>query len=382
MRSWLLVAGDFTPYGGMDGANHALARHLGASSSVDAVHLVTHRAAPDLQTLPHVSVHTVPRPLGSHALGSELLARAGFREWKRLGPDGAQAIVNGGNCRVPQAINWVHYVHAAYRPTVSSSTVDRVKASVVYRRDVGAERAALRDARVIICNSRRTSRDVVEHVGVDPARVLVVYYGSDPQRFSPVTEDARAAAKTALGFEAARPLFGFVGALGDRRKAFDTLFSAWIELCRDPRWDASLLVIGAGRELTTWQRRAKDNGLTGRISFMGFRRDVPELLAALDFLVHPARYEAYGLAPHEAICRGVPALVSSSAGVAERYPAELADLLIDDADNVSELRDRLLMVWRERARFQPGVLTFGATLRERTWDLMAREIAIAVETQA
>jgi glycosyltransferase involved in cell wall biosynthesis len=192
-----------------------------------------------------------------------------------------------------------------------------------------------------------------------------------------VTGAARAAAKAALGFEDGQPLFGFIGALGDRRKAFDTLFSAWAGLCRDRGWDANLLVIGTGRELTTWQRRAKDAGVAGRIRFAGFRRDVPELLAALDVLVHPARYEAYGLAPHEAICRGVPALVTASAGVAERYPAELSDLLITNADDTAELRDRLMMVCAERARFQPAVLTLGATLRARTWDVMAGEIAAA-----
>jgi glycosyltransferase involved in cell wall biosynthesis len=380
VSSWLLVAGDFTPFGGMDGANYALARHLGGADGAAGVCLVTHRASADLHALPRVTIDTVARPFGSHALGSALLARAGARAWRRLSrlsSSGVQAIVNGGNCRVPAAINWVHYVHAAYRPAITSSPAHRVKARFMHRRDADAERTALREARLIICNSRRTSRDVIECVGVDPARVAVVYYGTDPDRFSPVSDAGRAAAKTALGFDAGRPLFGFVGALGDRRKAFDTLFSAWTELCGDRRWEASLLVIGTGRELTAWQHRAQDAGLAGRIHFAGFRRDVPELLAALDVLVHPARYEAYGLAPHEAICRGVPALVSASAGVAERYPAELSDLLIDDADDAAELRHRLLMVCSERSRFQSVVQTLGATLRARTWDHMAADIVLA-----
>ena len=39
-------------------------------------------------------------------------------------------------------------------------------------------------------------------------------------------------------------------------------------------------------------------------------------------MVHPARYEAYGLGVHEAICRGLPAIVSAGAGIAELYPAD------------------------------------------------------------
>ena len=46
MTPWLLVAGDLTPLGGMDAANHALAQYLGVRGP--EVHLVTHRAWPDL----------------------------------------------------------------------------------------------------------------------------------------------------------------------------------------------------------------------------------------------------------------------------------------------------------------------------------------------
>src|SRR6185436_996760 len=108
---WLIVAGDLTPLGGMDVANHALARHLAAGGA--EVHLVTHRAWPDLAELPGVRVHPVWRPLGSHLLGGPLLSWAGQAEWRRLRLRDARAVVNGGNCRIPTA-NWVHYLHAAY----------------------------------------------------------------------------------------------------------------------------------------------------------------------------------------------------------------------------------------------------------------------------
>ena len=82
MKPWLLVAGDFTPLGGMDVANHALARYLAARGEV---HLVTHRAWPDLSRLPTVTVHRVRRPFGSHLLGSPWLSREGRRVWRRVG---------------------------------------------------------------------------------------------------------------------------------------------------------------------------------------------------------------------------------------------------------------------------------------------------------
>ena len=106
----------------------------------------------------------------------------------------------------------------------------------------------------------------------------------------------------------------FVGALGDRRKGFDVLFEAWRMLVLDPAWDVDLFVAGEGAERDAWIARSKEMGLASRIHFLGFRTDVSSLLAAADVLVHPARYEAYGLGVHEAICQGVPAIVTSAAG--------------------------------------------------------------------
>jgi glycosyltransferase involved in cell wall biosynthesis len=376
---WMLVAGDFTPLGGMDAANHALARYLGGTGA--EVHVVTHRAWADLSVLPTVTVHQVWRPFSRHLLGSPLLARAGRRMWQGLSPRGVHAVVNGGNCRVAAA-NWVHYLHAAWAPPSTGSPGRRAKGLFARQRDLASEQVALREASVVICNSRRTRRDVIERTGVAEDRVRVVYYGSDPVRFSPVGEAARAAAKRALACAPDRPLLGFIGALGDRRKAFDTVFTAFAALCARPDWDVDLVVVGTGADLPRWRARAEAAGLSPRVRFLGFRTDVPDVVAALDGLVHPARYEAYGLSVHEALCRGVPAVVTASAGVAEQYPDALGALLLVNPDDAGELAERLAG-WRgEIERFRALVEPVSARLRARTWDTMAREIVACVERAA
>jgi glycosyltransferase involved in cell wall biosynthesis len=376
--TWLIVAGDLTPLGGMDAANHALAHYL---ASRDEIHLVTHRAWPDLAAFPNVTVHRVWRPLNRHLLGSPLLSRTGQRVWRRLRSSSAQAIVNGGNCRIA-GVNWVHYLHAADPLSGAGSFSRRTKAALTHRRDLTAERAALRTARLVICNSRRTRDEVIERVGVDPSRVRVVYYGGDPVRFSLVNAEERVTARAVLSQPAGRPLVGFVGALGDRRKAFDTVFNAWCNLCRCPEWDADLIVVGQGAELPLWRRRASEAGLGDRIRFAGFRTDVPQILAALDALVHPARYEAYGLSVREALCRGVPAIVSASAGVAEHYPPELGELLIADPNDPAELSATLLAWRRDLERIRSAVVPLSAALRSRTWDAMAEQIAACAREQS
>jgi glycosyltransferase involved in cell wall biosynthesis len=367
----MIVAGDFTPLGGMDAANHALARYLAARGTI---HLVTHRAWPDLTALPSVTVHQVWRPFNRHLLGSPFLSRAGERVWRNVRASGTRAIVNGGNCRLPD-INWVHYLHAADELGDGASVAPSAKAALTRRRDLNAERRALQSARLIICNSDRTRDDVVGRIGVDASRVRVVYYGTDPVRFSFVDSDERAAAKAAVGPSTGRLLAGFVGALGDRRKAFDTVFAAWTGLCGRRDWDVDLIVVGDGAERPAWEQRARAAGLGERIRFAGFRTDVPDILAATDVLVHPARYEAYGLSVHEALCRGVPAIVSRTAGVAERYPRELQDLLVTDPNDPEELRTKLLNWRRDLDALRPRIATLSDQLRRHTWDLMAEQIA-------
>ena len=380
MSTWVLISGDFTPLGGMDYANHALARYLGGRAG-NEVHLVTHRAWEDLAALPAVTVHRVWRPMNYHLAGMPLLARTGRRWARRLRAREARVVVNGGNCSWYD-VTWVHYVHAAYCPQTLAPSVYRLKNWASRRYVLAAERRTLARARVVLCNSRRTYRDVVERLGVAESRAHVVYYGTDAVRFARVTPAEREEARTAMGWRHDRPLVTFVGALGDRRKGFDTLFAAWKILCEHPGWDCDLAVAGSGAELPVWRERAQLAGLGQRILFLGFRQDVPRLLAASDAMVHPARYEAYGLGVHEALCRGIPALVSAGAGVAERYPAGLESLLIPDPDDPGSLAERLKH-WRNNLEhFQTAVVPLADALGRHSWDQMAERIVQLIRAAA
>jgi glycosyltransferase involved in cell wall biosynthesis len=244
------------------------------------------------------------------------------------------------------------------------------------------ERNALHRALLVIANSARTKRDLVRYVGVSADRVRTVYLGVDPDEFRPPTEAERAAARRDLGWAEERPKIVFVGALGDRRKGFDTLFATWELLCTSPDWDADLVVVGTGAELPFWRARARENGLGNRVQFLGFRQDVAHVLHACDALIAPTRYESYGLGVQEALCCGLPALVSSAAGVAERYPVSLRDLLISDPEDTAALA-RSLRDWRQRKdAIQAEVISFSQVLRAHTWERMAAEIVTLIDETA
>jgi glycosyltransferase involved in cell wall biosynthesis len=141
----------------------------------------------------------------------------------------------------------------------------------------------------------------------------------------------------------------------------------------------SLAVVGVGAEAAAWEQRAAEAGLAHRMLFLRFRSDVARVLAAGDVLVHPARYEAYGLGVHEALCRGLPAIVSAGAGVAERLPDDLRPLTLPDPMAADDLIARLQLWRRDMAAWRARAGAAGAALRGRTWDDMAADIAGIVE---
>jgi glycosyltransferase involved in cell wall biosynthesis len=377
---WVIVAAGFHQKGGMDKANFALADYLLERGT--PVHLVSHSIDPSLAVHPLATVHLVARPAQSFFLGEFALAARGrkiARQAIRENPS-AQVVVNGGNCVWP-GINWAHYVHRAWAGPKRGPLAYRLKDAVAANRARRTEKAAFQRARLIISNSKRTTNELVRYFGVDPNLVHTLYLGSDPA-WGPISPEERSASRKSLRVAESRSLAVFVGALGyDDRKGLGVLFRAWEILSSRSDWDVDLMVAGSGPAASEWQAKVKQARMEEHIRLLGFTDQVKSVLAAADLLVSPVRYESYGLNVQEAICRGVPAMVSASAGVAEQYDAGFSPLLLPDPEDARDLVERLL-AWRSnkeqwRARFQP----LGERLRSRGWRDTAADFVSIVERE-
>ena len=323
MSDWLLIAGDFTPLGGMDRANHALAMHLARRAHRLRQPRRAPRRGPTWRSSPAVRFTRCGGRSARTSSARRCSPRQASARPRRLRP--VHVIANGGNAdagRCDLGALPPRGARAAGRrhpPPVCM----HASAHAYYVR-ARADRAAAR-ARSSSATASAPRRTCTSGSGSTPARTRVVYYGSDAAQFSArVRGGARGRQARSSGGRLDRPVALFVGALGDRRKGFDRLFDAWALSAATPAWDADLAVAGHGRGaagLAAPRRRPRD--LAAAITFLGFRTDVSRVIGAADVMVHPARYEAYGLGVHEAICRGVPAIVSARAGIAELYPPAL-----------------------------------------------------------
>jgi len=80
---------------------------------------------------------------------------------------------------------------------------------------------------------------------------------------------------------------------------------------REPR--AHLLLVGDGELRSTYEKTITSAGLADRVSFLGSRSDVPQImLGAMDVFLFPSLYEGLGLALIEAQAAGLRAIIAAN----------------------------------------------------------------------
>jgi glycosyltransferase involved in cell wall biosynthesis len=211
----------------------------------------------------------------------------------------------------------------------------------------------------MIVNSEATARTLLRDVRWRPAgRLHVLPNGVDVARFE--NARAREAVREELGLPREALAVAVVGELTSRKNAALLLEAVPALLRRFPL--LHVLLAGEGREREPLARRADELGIAPRVRFLGFRRDVPDLLAASDLLVHPARVEGFGYAVVEAMAAGLPVVATNASSLPELVDPGVTGLLVPPGDREAleravasylgdpELRRRAGRAGRERAR--------------------------------
>jgi glycosyltransferase involved in cell wall biosynthesis len=159
------------------------------------------------------------------------------------------------------------------------------------------------------------------------ARLEVVHNPVDLARFDPDRID-RAQARERIGEAGSRRILLGVVAQLSPWKGQDTAVEALAAL-REQGLDAQLLLIGSAKfvaRATRFDNEAfvarlrtliASRGLEDRVSLLGERSDVPELMRALDVLLLPSEQEPFGRALIEAMAMGVPVLATNVGGPPE-----------------------------------------------------------------
>ena len=134
--------------------------------------------------------------------------------------------------------------------------------------------------------------------------------GVDIHRISRVVVD-RSSYKESIGVPKESILLLSVGEMIPR-KNHEIIIKA-LGLLQNP--NIYYAICGKGPLKEYLHKLACDLGLDGRVIFLGFRRDIPELCHTADISAFPSRIEGLGLAGIEAMAAGVPLVSSNVHGI-------------------------------------------------------------------
>jgi glycosyltransferase involved in cell wall biosynthesis len=150
--------------------------------------------------------------------------------------------------------------------------------------------------------------------GLTPGRVVVVPNGIDVERFGSAGP-ARARLRSELGWEPGETVVLTVAVLRPG-KGIEDLLPALASV-RERVPGIRLAVAGEGPERPRLEALARELGVAGRVTWLGFRRDIPELLAAADLFALASEVEAFPTVLLEAMAANRPLVATRTGGVVE-----------------------------------------------------------------
>jgi glycosyltransferase involved in cell wall biosynthesis len=228
---------------------------------------------------------------------------------------------------------------------------------------VGLERAAAPLTTHFVAVSRANLERGVALGIVARERASVIRSGIHIEDFR-AAADATArpgvALRGELGLAAATPLVGMVACLKPQKAPLDFVDAAARVAAARP--DVRFVMVGDGELRAAVVARARAVGLEGRLHLLGWRRDVPAVMAALDVVVLTSLWEGLPRVVPEAIAAGRPIVATAVDGTAE---------VLRDGDNalVAAPGDRVGIAARiERLLADPRL---GPGLVERARPLLA-----------
>ena len=241
--------------------------------------------------------------------------------------------------------------------------------------------AAARRADAIIADSECSKRDIVRHLGIDAARVHVIYLAASGA-YRPVADLTGVRFKYKLPDKYLLYLGGF-----DQRKNVRAIIEAFARLSEFYSAGCRLVLAGVNLGVDSALfpnplRIARQAGLPdAAIQYLGWvdEQDKPALYSGAAAFLFASSYEGFGLPPLEAMACGAPVISSNASSL----PEVVGDAGIYVApDDVAGWADAIRAVLTDDAR--------RATMRDRgrvqaqkfSWERAARETLAVYQSVA
>lgn len=353
-----IVRGD-----GQGRVNVELARYL--SEQGHHVHLIADRVDPAL-----VERGCIWHPVHPGFDGVALLKVARFprmadAQLQRLDGKIDVTVACGVVLSRAHTVNAAHFVHGPwlqsdYHNSKQATGVQRLYQHVFSSLNARWERRTFAAAQHVVAVSPMVKRELLE-IGVPDEKITVIVNGVDLDEFAPGPAD-----RSSLDLPQDPVLGLFVGDIKSPIKNLDTVLRAL------PRVPALHLAVAGDSTDSPYPALAEDLGVADRVHFLGFRRDIADLMRAADFFLLPSRRDSCPLVLLEALASGLPVIASSQVGNAPLLGSEAGFVLADpeDVDTLADHATALATVPSLRRRMSRAARSVAET---HSWDRMAAE---------
>jgi len=267
--------------------------------------------------------------------------------------------VYGAITSAPGDVNTVQFVHSGWLQ--SPAHISRI------RRDYyGAyqwlytvwnarlEKNAFRQAKVVVAVSEKIKKELLD-LGIPNDSIRVILNGVDLQEFFPGSADRKE-----LGLPEGVSLALFAGDIRSNRKNLDTVLHALVQV---PNLHLAVLGNTTG---SPYPELAEKLELSTRVHFLGFRRDVAQIMKAVDLFVFPSRYEACTLVLLEALASGLPVITAATAGGAEIVTPDCG-VVLPDSEDVKGLAEALTRLQSNPDQRHQMAGTARAVAEQHSW---------------
>jgi glycosyltransferase involved in cell wall biosynthesis len=216
------------------------------------------------------------------------------------------------------------------------------------------ERWLMRGTDAVVASAASVKDYYVTQVGADPAQIEVIYNAVDWAQLR--ATEGRDEFRVSIGVPRDVPVAGIIARLTEQ-KAHRVLFEA---MARPELSPLHLIVVGDGDLRDDLRSRAESLGIASRVHFLGARRDLGNILGAIDIFAMPSYWEGLPLSMVLAMGAALPVVASRVAGIPEVVNDGTTGLLVD-AGNSEQLAGALAALMNDaplRARLGDAARAF------------------------
>lgn len=167
----------------------------------------------------------------------------------------------------------------------------------------------------LIVNSKNSRQCILKELPGTFAleKIEVIYNGVDLEKFSP--KGHIASVRKEFNIPQNHILACCIGRLA-KQKGYEYIFEI-LKKAHKKFKEFSVLIVGEGELEQKLKSSVKEKGVEKRVFFLGFRKDIPDILRASDFLLHTPLWEGAPNVIQEAMACGKPVISWNVSGIPE-----------------------------------------------------------------